>query len=442
MVLEHAPVTGLALLFSSISAAITSDKYNRPPHRVSLRRTDTAAATKAAALLSQTSTLTRWRRMCIESIPFGGLGATVEDMILAAGILVQMRSLERRWGSASFLSFLLHAAGAGVCVLHLLSGPPTSETGGLLDVFIPADGSNGLATGGRGPTALFFTQEAVRVLTGAASLVPLTALVVRYMTDIPSSSARGGRGLRIPGTSVVLTERVTFVLPLLKLILAPNGVLQPPTHKRDGIMVSVGLWTRLLLALVGLLFGLASTRSPWLRWWLHLVAEKVCKPVLNAVRPVLLTPIFGSQKVVTHAVPPHIQQQQEQHVFPVDHMNAARGDRVRGPGTGDDVSRQDGGRISVGSLSGAGQAWPHPRPRARGGENEAALHAAAHPPAHRVNAEDHADRARSGGAGVDPAAVALILEMGLGRSEQDVANALRACNGDVEAAVNLLLATA
>lgn len=414
MVLEHAPVTGLTVLFSSISAAVTSEKYTRPPHRVLLRHAAAAAAAAGdGAPYAGTSLFVSLRRMCVESIPLGGLGATVGDIALSLSVVLQMRVLERRWGSASFLAFLVNAAATGVCLLHILTGPPASGTRSPLDMYIPADGS----LSGR-HSNLFFTPEAVRVLTGAASLVPLTALVVRYMLDVPSSS----RGLRIPGTSLALTERVTFILPLLKLILAPNGVLQPPTHKRDVVQVSVGLWTRLLLALAGLAFGFTSAQSPRMQWWLRFFSQRVCAPVLNAIRPFLVTPLFGSSKVTTHTMPPHLQQPQPQHQQEGTGVEFHEGQRGAFPpqrpaqqrppdppygfedGGGDDEGG-DRGRISVGNLTGAVPS----------------------------------QRFRSRNTAVPPTAVAQIMEMGIGQSEEQVAAALRACGGDVSAAVNLLL---
>lgn len=471
MVLDHAPVTGLTVLVASLTAAITGDRYTRPPHRVSAAVAAAAAANGGTSLSSPSSSgFANARRRLLESIPIGGLGAAMEDMALTVGLLLQARWLERRWGSNTYLAFLLTGAATGVAATHMLWG-----IAGHGD-FIAANGLHG--EGQR--TTTFFTAEAVRVLTGAASLVPLTALVTRYLMEIPSSPPspqpplstpnRGGEGVCpllsplldsrtgapiaatlpsvfcVPGTALSLADAATLLLPLLKLILFPNGTLQQPTHKRDGVVVSVGAWTRVLLALIGVVFGLASARARWLRWWIAALAEWGCGPLLSAVRPFLLSPIFGSPTVATHAVPPHLRrhhQQQRHHqrgnmgteIEAAFFANAARdggGGGIGGVGNGG-TEQADGGRISVGSLSGGAA---HARPPRMFG-----------PPPPQRQQQQRGGGGVSGGrdggsAPVDAdtaAAVARIQEMGLPHEPHEIAAAVRACGGDVAAAVELLL---
>ncbi|CCW62570.1 unnamed protein product [Phytomonas sp. EM1] len=415
MVLDHAPVTGLTLLFMTISTKINHERYKpvngHVPFPLALRGLNQPGVSTLACIFAYA------RHLAVEVAPFGVLGTSLQDILLATSVIVQMRVLERRWGPSYFLSFLLSSSAIGVAALHLLVTESTY--------------------GERMPL------ESLRLLSAGASLVTFAGLATRYLHEIP---LRSDFCIRVPGTSMAFTEKATFVLPLLKLILAPDGELQSPSHRRRAVVVDIGLWTRILLALVGVLLGLMSAHPGWFSCWLELFSKCICRPIINFLRP-LLTYLFGPPNLVEHAVP---RQQQR------SHRGGAPTGGVAIPGMPTSASpiREDGGRIAVDNLSGGGAITEddhllfffqgnvdHPLRRrgVQGGpvSTDAAL---------------SRPRSRRGGAAspsrsvpqesISPAyegSIAYIQEMGLPRSRAEILVALRETHGDVNNAIELLL---
>lgn len=421
MVLEHAPVTGLTLLFSSIMTAVVPDRYAnraealrrgwRPNASASARVTaatitgshhgggtsERLATSNGGGLLSWRRSLGQWLWEAPPLGPLGG-GHNLWDVVLASSIVHQARALERRWGSMSFLSFLLTSSSVGVALMHALVSDTTSSShGGVL------------------------TIEGVYVLSAGASLVPLTALVTRYLYEVPALSRLR---LPIPGTSITLTtDHVTLLGPLLKLVLVPATVLEHGTHRRPAVIVDIGLCTRLLLLLVGTLFGLLSARPSWLSWWLAFFGRRVCRPLLNLLQPVL-SPVFGPTTCTVHVLRRHLQSGTSNHVDPGLY------------GAGVSTHRQqEGGRISVGSLTEDAtptEDWQRMRMRASAAPQRPGM-------GQSSGRGTHAREEMASTSVVSADALSRVLEMGLPVSREDIIEALQVTAGDVAGAVHLLL---
>ncbi|TPP44961.1 UBA/TS-N domain family protein [Leishmania donovani] len=202
MILEGAPVTGLTLLISTVSSTMVRGQYTR--YRNMAFAPDTLAAPLTCFALA--------KRLLLQSIPIGPLG-------------ISFRTLERRWGSNTYMAFLFTSAVLGVCTVQL---------------FVTESGSKQLSI------------DAVRILSAAGTIVP----------------SRSTLAMRIPGTNLIISEKALTLLPLMKLVLSPSTQLQAQTFRRAAVEADVGVWTRLWLALVGAIFAIMSTRSHVVRWWL------------------------------------------------------------------------------------------------------------------------------------------------------------------------------
>ncbi|ORC88792.1 uncharacterized protein TM35_000152230 [Trypanosoma theileri] len=358
MVFEHAPVTGLLLGICSISTSIVSQQYITP------QRQDVLPGWK-----------TTIRRLPLESLPFGSLGVSLTDISCAMALLFQMRILERRWGSAPFLAFVLTTAMAGSVLLNVIV---TESTPSL-------------------------SLEQLRVLCGGGSIVPLVALVTRRFMEVPSLSQ-----WRVPVTSIVLSEKLWVLLPLLRLLLFPDTQIRARTQKQRAIHVDIGLWTRLLLTLFGVLLGIATTKTRLLSWWLDFFSLRVCRPFLNFLQPVL-TAIFGAKNVVELSVP-------RQH----GSGQSAGGGRY----TVDNISGFNGSRdqrypsvYSYDDFSSAGSQFRH---RERFSSNSSNAN---------FNASDASLEVQ----------IAHIMELGMGFDADAIRAALIAANGQEDAAVEILV---
>ncbi|KPI89200.1 hypothetical protein ABL78_1693 [Leptomonas seymouri] len=381
MILEGAPVTGLTLIISAVSSAMVRGQFTR--YR--------SAAFATATPLVPSSTWTIVKRLMLESIPIGPLGFSVFDICLAMNLLYQFRTLERRWGSNSFLAFLLTSSALGVCTTQFL---------------VTESGTRQLSL------------DAVRILSAAGTLVPLAALLTRYLREVPSLHIVIQR---VPVVGVTVSEKLIVVLPLLKLLLNPETQIATQTSRRAAVIVDVGLWTRLLCTLVGFLFAIFSTRTTALRWWLVLFTKYACRPLLCFLRP-LTEILFGAPYAVDHAKPRH--QSRQGANFQLD-----------SDGSGD-ASVVDDGRYVLQSLAG-GDALQEVRARMRArrhAQNQEGANAAADsraPALARRRPQEEAARS---------SAVAAIEALGLAVSRDEIVAALDMTDGSVEAAVHVLLA--
>ncbi|KAK7195581.1 hypothetical protein NESM_000486700 [Novymonas esmeraldas] len=391
MILEGAPVTGLTVFISTVSAAMVAGQYSR------YRSMAFAAGTTAAPL----TTFTLLKRLALESVPLGPLGNSAMDIVLAVNLLYQCRTLERRWGSNSFLAFLLSAAMLGVCSVQLL---------------ITESGSKHLSL------------DAVRIFSAAGTLVPLAALLTRYVREVPSRSTLA---VPIPGTAFSISEKALVLLPLLKLVLSPSTQLQPQTFRRAAVDVDVGVWTRLWLALIGTIFAMLSTRSAVVQWWLMTFSRHVCRPLLRFLRP-LTDAVFGPTFTVDHAKPRHAQPQ------PQPSHSGAHGDARLGrhgggrvlDGDADAGGVVDGGRYVVESLTGD-DALQEVRARMRS-RRHAPRHTAAGAAGPTVVRSPQAEAARA-------EAIATLEAIGLRASRDEISAALDMTEGNLEMAVQILL---
>ncbi|KPA79239.1 putative mitochondrial hypothetical protein [Leptomonas pyrrhocoris] len=390
MVLEGAPVTGLTLIISTVSSAMVRGQYTRYRN----------AAFAAASPLSPHSTSTAVKRLLLQSIPIGPLGFSAFDVCLAVSLAYQFRTLERRWGSNPFLGFLLTASAFGVCATQL---------------FVTDSGTPQLSL------------DAVRILSAVGTLVPLAALLTRYVREVPSLHIIMHR---LPGTHLAVTEKALVLLPFLKLVLNPVTQVDAQTYRRAAVIVDVGLWTRLLCTLIGVLFAIFSTRSTALRWWLVLFTKYVCRPLLRFLRP-LTEILFGASFTVDHAKPRHRQQQQQQGGGSFHFDNDGSGDAAGAASVVDD------GRYVVESLAG-GDALQEVRARmrarrhamGRGGANGDGAGSASRTPVTRRSPQEEAARA---------SAVATIEALGLPVGRDEIAAVLDMTDGNVETAVHVLM---
>ncbi|KAG5477815.1 hypothetical protein LSCM1_05117 [Leishmania martiniquensis] len=395
MILEGAPVTGLTLLISTVSSTMVRGQYTR------YRGTAFAADTLAAPLAGFTFT----RRLLLQSIPIGPLGISVMDIFLTINLLYQFRTLERRWGSNSFMAFLFSSAMLGVCAVQL---------------FITESGSKQLSI------------DAVRILSAAGTIVPLSALLTCYLREVPSRSTLA---MRIPGTNLTISEKAVALLPLLKLLLTPSTQLQAQTFRRAAVEVDVGVWTRLWFALIGTVFALMSTRSGVVRWWLTVFTRYVCRPLLRFLRP-LTDVLFGPSFTVDHAKPRSAQHQQGGN----GNFQLGGGSARGGFDGADDTGVVDGGRYVVESLMGD-DPLQEVRARMRARRHRAQQHQQQGPLGDTVadRASAPVRRRSTQGEAARNEAVATIEAIGLRASRDEIIAALDMAGGSLEMAVQILL---
>lgn len=110
------------------------------------------------------------------SLPAGPLSMNVPDGILTFWIVLKLRELEKRWGSGRFLSFLLTMSFAGsVYARFVLYRAPFRQ-----------DGSSGISGKGFGSSFAYASalNDLLRIFSCLGSLVPLTAMVTRFDSDV------------------------------------------------------------------------------------------------------------------------------------------------------------------------------------------------------------------------------------------------------------------
>ncbi|EAN87576.1 hypothetical protein C3747_42g53 [Trypanosoma cruzi] len=252
MVLENAPVTGLLLGISVLSLSFTPRQY------ITLQHPYVASGWK-----------TTIRRLPLETLPFGLIGVSLIDVTCTLLILFQMRILERRWGSSLFLAFVMTSAMTGSVLLNMFiteSTPPLN-------------------------------LDQLRILSSGGSIVPLVALVTRYVLEVRSLCR-----WRVPLLPIVITEWSLVFAPLIRLVMFPATEIRPRTHKQRAIHVDIGSWTRLMLTLLGIVWGIASKETRLLKWWLSFSSRYICRPFINFIRPVLSC-MAGSTSVVELGIP-------------------------------------------------------------------------------------------------------------------------------------------
>ncbi|RNF01758.1 hypothetical protein TraAM80_06844 [Trypanosoma rangeli] len=252
MVLDHAPVTGLLLGFSLLSMSLT------PRHYMALRHSYVVPGWK-----------TTIRRLPLETLPFGSIGVSSADVMCTLLVLFQMRILERRWGSSLFLAFVMTSAMTGSVLLNMLVTEATPPLN--LDQF--------------------------RILSAGGSIVPLVALATRYVLEV-----RSLHRWRVPLLRISLTEWSLVLVPLMRLVFFPATEVSPRTHKQRAIQVDIGSWTRVLLAILGIIWGVASKETWLLTWWFRFSSRCICRPFINFIRPVLSC-LTGSSNIVELGVP-------------------------------------------------------------------------------------------------------------------------------------------
>lgn len=386
-------MTGLTLLISSVSSAMVRGQFTR--HR--------SAAFAAGTATAPLTTYTIVKRLLLESLPIGPLGFSVLDVLLAVDLLYQFRTLERRWGANSFLAFLLTSSALGVWATQFL---------------VTESGTRQLSV------------DAVRIFSAVGTLVPLSALLTRYLREVPSLHVLLPR---LPGTRLAVTEKALVLLPLLKLILSPATQIDIQTYRRAAVVVDVGLWTRLLCALLGVLFATFSTRSALLKCWLVYFSRYVCRPLLRFLRP-LTEILFGAAFTADHAKPRHRQPPHPQQSGLDGGFGGAEGDfHFDGSGNGGERGGVvDDGRYVVESLTGGDNTLQEVRARMRArrhAQGRGGPASAAAPPPRRSPQEDAARAS----------AVASIEALGLPVSRDQIAAALDMTDGNVETAVHVLL---
>ncbi|CAJ1025794.1 hypothetical protein, conserved [Leishmania lindenbergi] len=393
MILEGVPVTGLTLLISTVSSAMVRGHYTRYRN----------LAFPADTLATPLSSFAVAKRLLLQSIPVGPLGISVMDVFLAINLLYQFRTLERRWGSNSYMAFVFSSAMLGVCAIQL---------------FVAESGSKQLSI------------DAVRILSAAGTITPLSALATCYLREVPPRSTLA---MRIPGTNFTISEKALMLLPLLKLVLCPSTQLQMQTFRRAAVEVDVGVWTRLWLAIIGAIFSMMSTRSCVIRWWLTVFTRYMCRPLLRFLRP-LTEALFGPSFTVDHAKPRSAQHQQGGNGNFQLGIGSARGNF----GGADDAGVVDGGRYVVESLTGDAT-LQEVRARMRARRHRAqqqqspragVVAAGAVDPARRTSPQEEAARNE---------AIATVEEIGLNASRDEIIAALDMTGGHLEMAVQILL---
>lgn len=324
---------------------------------------------------------------CFPIMPLASGGWTFVCLIV---LLFHFRHLERRWGSPSFLTFVLVAS---------LLGRAAAQ--------IAVPGSTSAA-------------DATRIATLAAAVVPISALCCRYYIDIPSLEKT-----RIFG-NVVVSEKVLIWGCALKVLLFPFVVNGVDVSSRLVPVSNIPILSRLLMVLAGagLAFLIRTSRASQKRIrtgarksvgavFMDRLAVAVATPIVRWVLQPLFLPVCGSSSSVQHYPPPN-------HQAP----NQQRGPRDRAVGNlvGDDADitpemweqirrEQEALNQSPTSPNSAARTFPSVTSRSAA--------SASLPP-------------------VDHEKVALLESLGLGVTREAVVQALIVCNGDVETAAAFL----
>ncbi|KAH8616954.1 UBA TS N domain [Trypanosoma vivax] len=357
MVLEHAPVTGILLGLSFLS---------------SIRTTQSNVAHQfAQTSLDLKTTL---MRLPLLSLPFGAIGISLTDVACTMLVLFQMRTLERRWGSPPFLTFVVTAVLAGsvlLCVLVTESRPP-------------------------------LTVDQLRILSSGGSIVPLAALSARFVIEVPSLHQ-----WTTPFAWRVPTGRLPLLLPLARLVICPSTEFFIRTQRQRIVHADIGLKPRLVLAIVGILLGITSSKSRLLSWWFDSVTRFISRPLFNIAKPVLRM-LFTTDSTAELSLP--------------EESNGVRNTL--------------GGRYTVDNLVGAQtiqNPWlgenrrPNERSFASGG--------------HRRRRQGPNEGEQVGDVRITDELVTQILELGMGFDVDTIHSALAAANGNVNAAVDILMST-
>ncbi|CCD15694.1 unnamed protein product [Trypanosoma congolense IL3000] len=365
MLMEHAPITGILLGVSAYCSVVTPRSY------LTARPLPTTPQGWTATV----------QHLPLLSVPFGSLGLSPFDIGCALLILLQMRTLERRWGSSSFLTFVV----------------VTALLGSILTSF--------LVTQTTPPLSL----EQLQVLSAAGSLVPLSSLVTRFTMELPSLHA-----WQLPFLPVAVTEKVTVILPLLRLVSLPEteGLLRIPRQRGSIVRVDVGLRVRLALVLAGVLFGLASSGSRPLARFLGLVSRRISNPLLRLLRP-FLDVVGGPSVTVTQTLPKRGSTRQfvAGGRYALDNLSGigADGDDFQYPLHGTAIHRRNG------------------IPRQRGEEY------------HRRQSQPRNQWQADGGDVVPDELIAQVMELGMGFDVDTIRAALIASNGRPDVAINMLV---
>ncbi|RHW73288.1 UBA/TS-N domain containing protein [Trypanosoma brucei equiperdum] len=369
MALAHAPITGFLIGISVYysSAAIRGHVVSQSSRTV----------------LGWTATI---KRLPILTFPLGTLGISIFDLGCALFIIIQMRKLERRWGSASFLAFVVTTAMISSFIINVCVVRGSS---------------------------LSLPFEQLQVLSAAGSLMPLASLVTRFIMEVPSLDA--WESFSFP---LAIISKPLLTLSMLKLIVCPETELPMRTSRLRGsvIRADAGLYTRLVLTLLGVVFGLASGRQGPLAWFLGLFSRRVCRPVLRLLKPILN--IVGGQSPTVELKP----------LKRAGNVRAATDGRytvdnlVEGGYLNDDEAF---GLWSSGGARHRRNARPMPQ---REGRNPTGNQQTTHRPV----------GGRVGDVEVDER-VAQIMELGMGFSAEDIRHALSAAGGQVDVAVNVLV---
>ncbi|RNF02795.1 uncharacterized protein Tco025E_08331 [Trypanosoma conorhini] len=357
MVLDHAPVTGLLLSISALSMSLT------PRHYMAWRHAYVAPGWR-----------TTIRHLPLETLPFGSIGVSPTDVMCTLLVLFQMRILERRWGSPFFLAFVLTSAMTGSALLNMLVTEATPP----------------------------LNLDQLRILSAGGSIVPLVALATRYLLEV-----RSLRRWRVPLLQFALTEWSFVLLPLMRLVFFPATEVLPRTHKQGAIQVDIGSWTRVLLALLGILWGIASRETWLLTWWLKFSSRYICRPFIRFIRPILSC-LTGPANVVELGIPRQNNSDQS----------------------------APGGRYTVDNLAGLRDDG-YPRVHPRHGSVDASLggHVRRR---HEPEAGPHSGAFLLGDAVLDER-IAQIMDLGMGFDAETVRSALIDANGYVDIAVEKLV---
>lgn len=359
MACRNTPVTTLTLLISSISTLVLYERYMEP--RI------TANALHSSAYTGRSFFSLLLRSFPFHVIPLGVLGVSKTDIACAFYVLFRCRLLEQRWGSSYFLSFLCHASLLGAVALHMLL-PPASLYADQLAAVLGDSSSSRHLLGIKFFRVLASVMgnggEGLRTLCAAASIVPLAALTTRYMREIPAlrrmvrlwggdsgaTSHAGGSDAAAAEDdgAYYFTEKSLIVVALAKLVVFPNTLLAEMdgnTKRRlmlhltntnarnayydtsnfvssiDFSRLHVSLLLRLVLCLVGVFFGFASTRNKFISQSIGKFSKHVCRFLLNALAPFTSVVLFaGPTNTIEHVLPPHYQDNNN------NNINAQRGD--------------------------------------------------------------------------------------------------------------------
>lgn len=214
------------------------------------------------------------------SFPFGPLAMNFLDGLIYFGMLIKLRELEKRWGSGRFLSFVLTMAFSGSIYAQtvLLSVSPFSATG------LPRRGdwapSSSFLFSSSSATTL---NDLLHIFSCLGSLVPLSALVMRYHEDMQRirgrnpillavnfgraegengerGGGRGGTSTRVQDRSRESPSSVLLWIGLVKLVFFSGGAAVLANGKSGTAVVDgAGVWRRLGAVLLGAVLGTLSS---------------------------------------------------------------------------------------------------------------------------------------------------------------------------------------